>query len=103
MEHNAGLSWSIPMTANIDSESKNRAAKGATPDPIIETYLLCSNVENEIHMYLLNHGSLMDTKTRVFLANLRDVMGAMARRVREGDKPTLNPPLSTSASRLKID
>lgn len=47
-----------------------------------EFYLISANIESFINDYLLSNGVLIDPKTRLFLANLREVMGAMARRAK---------------------
>ena len=47
-----------------------------------EFYLISANIESFINDYLLSNGTLIDPKTRLFLANLREVTGAMARRAK---------------------
>lgn len=48
-----------------------------------EFYLISANVEAAINDHLLNNGTLIYPKTREFLANLREVIGAMARRAKD--------------------
>lgn len=57
-------------------------AAGGRPSLETEVYLLSANVEAEIARYLLANGVAIDPKSRQFLANLRDVMGALAKRTR---------------------
>lgn len=47
-----------------------------------EFYLTSANLESSINDYLIKNGILIDPKTRLFLANLRAVMGTMARRAK---------------------
>ena len=48
-----------------------------------EFYLISANIESFINDYLLSNGTIIDPKTRLFLANLREVTGAMARRAKK--------------------
>lgn len=64
------------------TEGGGEAASGRHPPLDAELYLLSANVEAEIARYLLENGVTTDAKTRQFLANLRDVMGALARRAK---------------------
>ncbi len=43
---------------------------------------ISANMEKEIHEYLLQNGVFLDQKTRMFLANIREVMGATSRRAK---------------------
>ncbi len=63
-------------------EARSATASGRHPPLDAELYLLSANVEAEIARYLLENGVTTDAKTRQFLANLRDVMGALARRAK---------------------
>ena len=48
-----------------------------------EFYLASLNIESAINDHLLKNGTLICPKTRIFLANLREVIGAMARHARD--------------------
>lgn len=50
---------------------------------ITELYLASRNIECSIDRYLLENGTMIDTRTRAFLANIREVMGAVSRRARQ--------------------
>lgn len=49
----------------------------------VEFYLTSSNIEAAINDHLLSNGILIYPKTRIFLANIRDVIGALARRAKD--------------------
>lgn len=49
---------------------------------LAELYLASRNVEASIDQYLLDNGVRLDTRTRAFLANIREVMGAVSRQAK---------------------
>lgn len=79
------------------TERGGEAASGRHPPLDAELYLLSANVEAEIARYLLESGVNTDAKTRQFLANLRDVMGALTRRAKTTASDTDTPSDETCA------
>lgn len=49
---------------------------------VAELYLTSRNLEASIDQYLLENGVMLDTRTRAFLANIREVMGAVSRQAK---------------------
>lgn len=67
--------------AAISARAAARPEAAGDPARLLaEVSLLSANVQAEIARYLMAHGVAIDPKTRLFLANLRDVMDTLARR-----------------------
>lgn len=70
------MPWGQDTSELCDPEAGSPSAAAA------EMFLAARNIESLIDSYLLDNGTIIDTRTRVFLANIRDVMGAVSRHAR---------------------
>ena len=66
-------------TASDPIEFDRRKSKGTA---ILELYLFAANCETTIAEYLLSNGILIDPRTRLLLANIRDQSGVISRKIK---------------------
>ncbi len=70
---------------------------------ITELHLVTANMEKEIHDYLLQNGVFLDQKTRTFLSNIREVMGATSRRAKRAATASTTSSVSTPNQGIDSD
>ncbi len=66
----------------VTHERLNEEVTTLNEDSVAELYLVTANMEKALGEYLFRNGVFLDQETRVFLANIREVMGATSRRAK---------------------